>query len=452
MALTLSVDERAEVLPIVEGQIDALLDVTHGADAAVVERAVSLTVLQLTGAMPLAELFLDELEGRGAAAAASFAAVAALGPPPLAERATATLADNPAVVRGRIPDGIGALSVTETFEVRAPGTVIQLLRLERRGDARWHAASVLLEEGPGGVRALVAASLATAEAGGALADMAGDLGGEPGVTIARIDVATARSAIERAAVQTGARDLGVGTETAACLPIIGRALGIPADVTCRLPAAAGPSPLALPPDDEDAFSALRETLLDRFTVWLGDGDPDGMLAFVADVMLGFRFFYGDGDVGRWTEDDVAELMLDHVPRKLDLDTETVAALVPGVTSFLTFLDASGDLSGVPVAELCATCEELLQPCLAVAGDESSWGPAKRLTAAMAADGVDLGDDAAVQAWIAAFNAGSVADRDAVLGPLPRVTPVARAAGQPARPVRPRKAKRKAARAARRRNR
>jgi hypothetical protein len=330
--------------------------------------------------------------------------------------------------------------------------VIHLLRLERLGDPRWHVASVVLEERPDGATGLVAASLTTAETGGALADAARGLGGVGDMTVEPVDLDTARRAIDHATRQTAAWDSGVGVETTACLPIIGRALGIPAYVTCGLPAAGGPSRLALAQDDEDGYLALREDLLQKFTRWLGDEDPDGMLAFVADVMLAFKFFSGDGDLGRWTEADLAELMLDYVPRKLDVDEETAVALVPGVTAFLTFLDASGALSGAPLPELCATCEDLFEPCLEAAADPSGWGPAKRLTAAMAADGVEVTDEAAVQDWIAAFNAGSVADRDAVLGPLPRVAPAARASGRPARPPREKKAKRKAARAARRRNR
>lgn len=452
MSETLTADERADLLSLVDDRIDALLDMTADADATAVERAVCLTVLQLAAAMPLAELVLDALEDRGAEAAAPLAAVAALGPPVLAERAAAILADNPSVAGGRVPDGTGALAVTEILAVRSEPTVVQLLRLERPGDPRWHAATVVLENGPDGAPVLVAASLATAEEDGALADVAGDLGGERGVSVTPVDVEAVRSAVESAARRTADGAGGVGVETAACLPVIGRALGVPADVTCALPAAGGSSPLALAPDDEAAFAALRETLLERFAGWLGDEDPDGMLAFVADVMLSFKFVHGDGDVGRWTENDIAELMLEHVPRTLDLDAAAGGDLVLGVTAFLMFLDASGDLSGAPVAELCATCEELLGPCLDAAGDAAAWGPAKRLTAAMVADGVDLADEHAVQDWIADFNAGSVADRDAVLGPLPRVAPEPRGCARTAAPARARKARRRAARSARRRNR
>lgn len=47
-------------------------------------------------------------------------------------------------------------------------------------------------------------------------------------------------------------------------------------------------------------------------------------------------------------------------------------------------------------------------------DGSSFGPAKAITIAMLADGVDLLDEDAVQSWIEAFNARPFEERDEFL--------------------------------------
>jgi hypothetical protein len=50
-----------------------------------------------------------------------------------------------------------------------------------------------------------------------------------------------------------------------------------------------------------------------------------------------------------------------------------------------------------------------------ASDPTRRGPSGALLAAMAAEGVDLADQDAMQAWIAAFNARPFEERDAILG-------------------------------------
>jgi hypothetical protein len=150
--------------------------------------------------------------------------------------------------------------------------------------------------------------------------------------------------------------------------------------------------------------------------------------------------------------DLADVTLAYIPRNVDVDDEVAAGLLHSMLAFLAFLDDVGDLSGQPFGDLAGACRELLVPCLERAGARAHWGPTKRLTAAMAADGVDLGDQLAVRAWIDGFNALSIAERDAVLGPLPRSRPRVTAAGRRTQPAARSRTKRRSARAARRRNR
>ena len=90
MVEALTADERAELLAVVEEQVDELLAITAGADAATIELAVCASVLRTASAefpAELADLGLGALEARGADAAACLQAVALLGPSALATRA-----------------------------------------------------------------------------------------------------------------------------------------------------------------------------------------------------------------------------------------------------------------------------------------------------------------------------------------------------------------------------
>ena len=451
MAGTLTADERDEVRPLVEEQVDELLALTDGADAATVERAVSLSILRLASdevAMELADLFLDALGPRGGAGAACLAAVERLGPGGLAEGARARLAALAAEDRKRVPDGIGAVAVTDQAALRMPGATVYLLRLERAGRPEWHAAFVIVEDRTDGA-VLVSASMSTADADDGIADVAAQLAREHGGTVEPVDAAGVRRVIDHAARLASALRSPVGTETAACLPIIGAALGIPAYVTCGMQTASGASPLALAEDDEDGFVVVRDDLLAAFERALVDGGAPDVAPFVAELMLDFKFAYGDGDLGRWTGEDIAGLMLDYLPHKVDIDEELSAGLVPSMLAFLDFLAAGETLTGEPLASLCDTCLELRAACLDRAADPASWGPAKLLSARMDADGVDPTDERQVAGWIDEFNARPRAERDAILGPLP--APPRSSVGHEPNKAR-KKAKRRSTRAARRRNR
>lgn len=48
-------------------------------------------------------------------------------------------------------------------------------------------------------------------------------------------------------------------------------------------------------------------------------------------------------------------------------------------------------------------------------DETRFGPAKSMVAAMLGAGIDLGDPGAVSGWIEAFNGRPLEERDALLG-------------------------------------
>jgi hypothetical protein len=172
------------------------------------------------------------------------------------------------------------------------------------------------------------------------------------------------------------------------------------------------------PDGEDRFFVARGQLLERFARWLDTQGRPAELRADAELVLGFKWGYLDGHLGRWRTADLDEVLLELYPRKVVADAELAELTVPAVAGLLEFLDGQGLLApgSDPLPQLLARLDALRGPFLEALGDESRYGLGKSLVGGMMADGVDLDDDAAVGGWVEAFNAGPREERDRVLGP------------------------------------
>lgn len=172
------------------------------------------------------------------------------------------------------------------------------------------------------------------------------------------------------------------------------------------------------PDDEDRFFIVRDELLERFERWLDAQGHPVELRVDAELVLGFKWGYLDGHLGRWRTADLDELLLEIYPRKVVADRELAELTVPAVAGLLEFLDEEGLLvaGSDPLPRLLARLDALRGPFLEALGDASRYGLGKSLFGAMMADGVDLDDEGAVGGWIEAFNAGPREERDRLLGP------------------------------------
>ena len=131
-------------------------------------------------------------------------------------------------------------------------------------------------------------------------------------------------------------EVALGPEAGPALPIVSRALtGDPTGL---------PRPAVLAPwedddhelivdaaDDEEGFHRVMETLLDELEQHARATYPPGGVVwqhgdFVASTMLQWKGGYDDGRLGRWTQADLAEYLLDYFPRKVSVDDETLAAV------------------------------------------------------------------------------------------------------------------------------
>jgi len=172
------------------------------------------------------------------------------------------------------------------------------------------------------------------------------------------------------------------------------------------------------PDDEDRFFDTSDELMSRFERWLDAQGRPVELRADAELVLGFKWGYLDGHLGRWRTTDLDQLLLELYPRKVIADRELAELTVPAVAGLLAFLDEQGLLApgSHPLSRLLAHLEALRGPFLEALGDPSRHGLGTSLFGAMMTDGVDLDADAAVGGWVEAFNAGPREERDRVLGP------------------------------------
>jgi hypothetical protein len=169
------------------------------------------------------------------------------------------------------------------------------------------------------------------------------------------------------------------------------------------------------PEDEDAFAAVRQALVERFEATKGGADR----GWVADQLVDFKHSYLGGDLGRWTADDLSEILLEIYPRKVVLEPADHADVISGIAAFLRFLDAEGLRTGGEDGETLALLVEQAGARFDHAmADESKWGMGKRVFGGAAAQGVDVTDQAQLDAYVQAFNALPGRERDALLGQLP----------------------------------
>ena len=132
-------------------------------------------------------------------------------------------------------------------------------------------------------------------------------------------------------------------------------------------------------------------------------DPVGEVETLLDLMRDYLDVERPADLG---EGDLRELLLRIYPRKITaLDPASTEGTIPAVRDFLAYLAERGELPEGTARALERELDEIAPRFTEVMMDPSNWGMAGSLIHAMAADGVDLDDQAAVDRWISGHNAG-----------------------------------------------
>jgi hypothetical protein len=115
---------------------------------------------------------------------------------------------------------------------------------------------------------------------------------------------------------------------------------------------------------------------------------------------------GEGRPLRWSPAVIELFMTSYLPRKVVREPEFFRRAVP--TFLPLWVRYAGGARGIPEAAIDEAVEAVgafREEMLSLVGDASAWGPAKAFAAAANEAGVDLADEAALEAFIGEYNAG-----------------------------------------------
>jgi hypothetical protein len=449
MSATISDYELVAIRASTRAHLDELLDEPGiASDVAALERIgiALLAAFDAPEAPPeLRTILIDALVDRGCETSiAVLAVLAAFGSKTTADdaaQAARAFADHHVAVS----DDVGTLTVREVWHSEIPPGEIWVAVLDRPGHDEPQAACVTLEtssEGPIAVGALLTNAGPTSEVDSALAQLADGA--------KRSTVPALAERLGTAVANMSDAGLAAPLEVGVCVPILARAISGEAHALGRVM-----SYPELEDDKDELFTvdeAAAETLLDELIRDYGryvhaEYGADSAVwrhgEFISCALLDWKRDYSDGEPTRWTAADIEEFMLDFAPRKMTMDEESIHTLPDCLVAFVDFLDRDRALEGDTVDALRAACKRLARKSADACHDPSRWGLAKSFAMQMIADGVDLADPDAGEAWVAAHDMRLGAARDDSRGqaqPSKR-----RTAGSE-------RAKRTAAKQARRRNR
>lgn len=176
------------------------------------------------------------------------------------------------------------------------------------------------------------------------------------------------------------------------------------------------------PDAPELPEQQRQELIDAFVAEAypsggvgadvpGDGDVDPeVVRSLADIFVDYGHGYITPGLMAWSPGWVALFLGDWLPRKTFLDDAQREALPEALRRWVRFALDRREVDAGWIEPVVAAVDTYLPEFLAMADDESAWGPAKQIAAELTARGIDLTDRAAVDAVIGELNAARLARR------------------------------------------
>ena len=160
------------------------------------------------------------------------------------------------------------------------------------------------------------------------------------------------------------------------------------------------------PDHTELPEPQRRQLLQDFAT--DSGRDDQVSRSLAELLLD----YGEGYIGAgplcWSPGEVMLLLTDWLPRKAILDPDQRRALPAVLRAWLRFALTERDISPEWIGPVLDAVDTYLPLFYDAFDDETAWGPAKQVAAALTQRGVDLTDRHAVDNAIHQLNAEQLA--------------------------------------------
>lgn len=166
-------------------------------------------------------------------------------------------------------------------------------------------------------------------------------------------------------------------------------------------------------DSQPLAPATRDALVEAFfsSPEATECRDEGRLV---NLLLDYRCDFCGEDPLRWSPTVVLLFLLDWLPRKVTLPPDAILRVPAVLSAWVSFAGKRRQLPAHLIAEIVATIDEVEDDYLDAVKDPANFGPAKAAVGAMLKDGVDVTDEAAVDAWLLTFKQRSEVERRQLL--------------------------------------
>lgn len=163
--------------------------------------------------------------------------------------------------------------------------------------------------------------------------------------------------------------------------------------------------------EEEAFYALKTEWLSAYEASeevknLPEEEKNDRL-FVADSFMDYSFRYEYVLPADWNPQHLKTICLGVIPTKVTADQDFFEAYADRLSLFIRFLEESGHISPAPrIHKMLAKIKHKIPQ---ISGNPENWGPAKSLMMKATEEGVDLSNQAEIDAFIQSYNAQIFSD-------------------------------------------
>jgi hypothetical protein len=161
-------------------------------------------------------------------------------------------------------------------------------------------------------------------------------------------------------------------------------------------------------EEMDAYVAARDLLVRRCRAW---AEANGLAVSppLAEALLDSRHFSSDGRLGYWTPAQVRRALLEWIPEKVSAPDEFLLDAPETLRTLLRYLDAHGlrDPRGAAAGENESAIDAAAKQFADAIGDRERYGMAKTVAMSARDRGVDIGDPAALTAFLEDVREGRV---------------------------------------------